>query len=223
MGLFDGLFGGLGAIASTAMSYKNNKKLMEKQQQWTEKMDNTKLQRGIKDAKQAGINPILVAGNGQTAPSSGLNSTQVPNLGEAFNTAKANQIAEKQADSQVELQQAQSQLAQEQSLTESTQQRINIAKAIEQEGLNNFLDQRQRAELKKLGSEIINLDVNSAWMKAKQNAIASEIDLNSAQAMLHREATKTQSKANKYDEKHPIQYGTSRLFSGIGNVFSIRR
>lgn len=60
-------------------------------------------------------------------------------------------------------------------------------------------------------------------MKAKQNAIASEIDLNSAQALLHREATKTQEKSNKYDEKHPYQYGMSKFFSGVGNVFSIRR
>lgn len=57
-------------------------------------------------------------------------------------------IANKQANSQIEMQQAQTNLMNEQSLTESTQQRINLAKAIEQEGLNSFLNERQKAELK---------------------------------------------------------------------------
>lgn len=184
------LLGVGGSTFSQTLSYRDNKRLMEKQQAWQEKMSNTALQRGINDAKKAGINPIVIAGNnGASTPTSGLNSVQTPDLGAGMNTAVSNMIANKQANSQIELQHAQTNLFNEQSLTESTQQRINIAKAIEQEGLNSFLNERQKAELKKLGSEIINLDINSAWMKAKQNAIASEIDLNTATAAYNRRRT----------------------------------
>lgn len=40
-----------GSGISHALSYKDNKKLMEQQQAWQEKMSNTAMQRGIEDAK----------------------------------------------------------------------------------------------------------------------------------------------------------------------------
>lgn len=67
------LFGGLGSVGSAFMSYQAAKKLMDRQNKFTEYMSNTAHQREVNDLREAGLNPILSAmgGSGATTPASG--------------------------------------------------------------------------------------------------------------------------------------------------------
>ena len=61
------IIGAVGGIWGTKKTNKTNRKIAENQMQFQERMSNTALQRGMKDAKAAGINPMYVFGNGYSA------------------------------------------------------------------------------------------------------------------------------------------------------------
>ena len=125
-------------------------------QNWTERMDNTKLQRGVADAKAAGINPMMVAGGSPSTPSSsggqsvspsGVGSNVIGQLAQLLllpmqaqvmqsqankNNAQANESEHKTAfwDMSTDKALEQINLIKEQTKTEGTKQEFYLARAV---------------------------------------------------------------------------------------------
>lgn len=104
--IISGLFGVAGGALNSAMSFGQNKALINMQQKWQEHMSNTAHQREVADLRAAGLNPILSATGGSGAS---FGSASAPSMSsdlgvdKALNTALAfrqQKNADKLADSQ---------------------------------------------------------------------------------------------------------------------------
>lgn len=84
LGGIGSIVGAVGSIWGTKKTNKTNKKLAENQMQFEERMSNTALQRGMKDAKEAGINPMYVFGNGYSASTPTGTTAQQVNEGDSW-------------------------------------------------------------------------------------------------------------------------------------------
>lgn len=114
-----GLFGAGGSVASNALSYNENKKLMDKQYDLSIRGYKESPQAVREGLEKAGFNPLLSYASGGNFASSGLGSVSTPDIGSAITDSYKTFVNERKlANAQVNNTNADTTLKNEKSLTE---------------------------------------------------------------------------------------------------------
>lgn len=124
------IFGALSSAKGQASANAANMEMAQKQMDFQERMDNSKYQRGVEDARKAGFNPLVAfpGSGGSPMGASAVMQNTSPNRGElAVSTARAlNEVRSTLADAK---------LKEEMIKTETTKQGLNNAQASASRGV----------------------------------------------------------------------------------------
>lgn len=156
LGGIGSIIGSIGGIVGTNKTNKTNKRLAENQMQFEERMSNTALQRGMKDAKAAGINPMYVFGNGYSASTPAGTTAQQLNEGEQWaNISNAMTAFQNLMNLKKEGKLIESQQNKTDAETKEIKQRIKTNKPQETvaEGVENYLN-KMKESIKVAGKKI---------------------------------------------------------------------
>lgn len=127
------IIGAVGGIWGTKKTNKTNKKIAAQQMEFQERMSNTALQRGMKDAKAAGINPMYVYGNGYSASTpAGEQAAQVDEGSNWANISNAMTAFQQLANLRKESTLIEAQTGKTEAETEAIKQNITTNKPREQ-------------------------------------------------------------------------------------------
>lgn len=134
----------LSPAIGAGLSYKHQNALMDKQQNWLEKMSNTAYQRQVQDLVQAGINPLYGLSGGASTPASSLASA--PDYASAFSMGNQNKLANQLNKAQIENLDSQALLNQVNSVKQGYESDLTFKE------LENY-DKRFQANLDLLGAQ----------------------------------------------------------------------
>lgn len=175
MGLFGGIAGAIGGIASTILGNNSAKNEAEKNREWQEQMSNTSISRRMQDLRNAGLNPLLAVDNASSGASTPAGSqAQIerfnPEWLTALSSAKVANAQARQIDEQTKA------IKQENSIfdvkadklrTEAELQRQGILTQKTVQALNNAntLESKARVLVHKAQSEGIKMSTEEAKRK----------------------------------------------------------
>lgn len=170
MGLFGGIAGAIGGIASTILGNNSAKNEAEKNREWQEQMSNTSISRRMQDLRNAGLNPLLAVDNASSGASTPAGSqAQIERFNPAWLTAlssakvanaQARQIDEQTKsiqnensifDVKAEKLKLEAELQRQGILTEKTVQALNNANTLEAK--SRILVNKAQAEGIKMSTE----------------------------------------------------------------------
>lgn len=179
------LFGAGSNFLNGLMSYRNAKKLMDRQNQFVERMSNTAYSRATSDMRNAGLNPALMYGNGNAAstPAGGLSSTPSFDMENPINSA----MQYRQARAQAANIEANTAYAKEQAKTEQNRRSNLDADSALKASTKIATDTKLPYETRKMAAETKNLISQSMLADeiAKytgMNSVSHRIQANAASA-----------------------------------------
>lgn len=175
MGLFGGIAGAIGGIASTILGNNSAKDEAQKNREWQEQMSNTSISRRMADLRSSGLNPLLAVDNASSGASTPAGSqAQIerfdPQWLTALSSAKVANAQARQIDEQTKA------IKQENSIfdikadklrTEAELQRQNILNAKTIRALNEAqtLDAKANVLVKQAQRENVKMSTEEAKRK----------------------------------------------------------
>jgi hypothetical protein len=226
--------------ASAAEANRFSAQQAQQQMDFQKEMSNTQYQRGVKDMKEAGLNPMLAYSQGGASAPNGAAATGVAvsnydNLGESFNSGynasrqttsnvkKADQDIEKsKQDIKKSEQDVNTSSAQEAKLKEDTKKTI-------EETIKTVLDQKQtEAKTDNIKAELDNIKQMFQLLIQQTNTQKTQQRVNSAVAANTDQDTKIKVPqenfaGSKLGEYMPFLKGTLDLFSSAADAYSTIR
>lgn len=170
MGLFGGIAGAIGGIASTILGNNSAKHEAQKNREWQEQMSNTSISRRMQDLRNAGLNPLLAVDNASSGASTPAGSqAQIerfdPSWLTALSSAKVANAQARQIDEQTksiqnensifdvkaEKLKLEAEMQRQGILTEKTVQELNKANTLESKA--RILVHKAQAEGIKMSTE----------------------------------------------------------------------
>lgn len=217
------LFNTAGSFVNSMMSYNNAKKLMDRQNEFTERMSNTAYSRATADMRNAGLNPALMYGSGSAAstPTAGSGAT-----GPQFDIGNPMNAAMEYKNAKATVANTEASAAYNRELAESEQNRRDnldadtAFKKAENIRQDKHLDNETRKVAGELQELISRSELNKEIAKyTGMNSVSSRIQANAASRSAEGNYYYNTHRALGFSESESVS-DTERGYNGSFNIGS---